>query len=484
MGNRETMALAVAGWALAVGCAHGRDAEPAAGASIEAPDDALKSCPGGDAAAAWVRLRQLEGQSGDQGLNRQQAELALGQALYCMGFYSPALATLDRSVRREGLRTSLDRTVADALERIDDRTPAHPIHSEVLRWLVFLSRRLPDWQEVLEPIGASQRADLDRPELADVRDDLLYLGGLARYRQGRFKDAVELFALIPATSRLAVKARLFEGATHVREYQAGPAVAAFKEALRISTGSQDPRLARFRDLANISLARTFYSTGQFELAIKHYDQIPPASVYFSQRLFEAAWANFMIDNHAKAVEHLRVLEAQAGDVAPEVNSEALLLKAAMLSSDGFQLQATAAIDAFNATVPQLYRQLKTLLEATPDDGASFALAVRVRARASGLPPAAERAAAHATSDRQMTIRFAHVQAVQDELVRYERADAAWKDSALGRFVLADLTIGKSEAVKDAGDLFRRRIKRLTEELGQQIKRLIQIPWEPIFLDKD
>lgn len=478
MGNRGIPVIALAGWAVAAGCAHGRRAEPATGAPVAAPDEALKSCAGLDARAAFVRLRELEGQAGGGETRRQAAELALGQALYCGGFYSEALATFDRSV--DGSRTSLDRSIADALSRIDDKTPTRAVPAEALRWLVFVSRRFPGWDQVLQPIAACQRTDLERPELADVRDDLLYLGGLARYRQGRLSEAVELFALIPATSPLAVKARLFEGATHVRGFQAGPAVAAFKEALRISEASSDPRLARFRELANISLARTFYSTGQFDLAIKHYDQIPAGSTYAGQRLFEAAWANFMIDNHARALEHLRALDGLAGDVAPEVMAEALLLKAAMLSSDGFQLQATAAIDAFNATVPPLFQQLKTMLETTPDDVALFNLAAKVRAGASGLPPTVHGAIRQVTSDRAMARRFERVFEIQDELARYgSKTDAGWKTSELGQVVLADLTLRQSEAVEEAGDLFRRRIRRLTDELAQQIRRLIQIPWEPL-----
>ena len=44
-------------------------------------------------------------------------------------------------------------------------------------------------------------------------------------------------------------------------------------------------------------------------------------------------------------------------------------------------------------------------------------------------------------------------------------------------VFADLTLQKSLAVNEAGDLSRRRINRLTEELAQLIKRVIKIEYE-------
>ena len=44
-------------------------------------------------------------------------------------------------------------------------------------------------------------------------------------------------------------------------------------------------------------------------------------------------------------------------------------------------------------------------------------------------------------------------------------------------MFADLTLQRSLAVNEAGDLARRRIKRLTEELSQLIKRVIKIEYE-------
>ena len=44
-------------------------------------------------------------------------------------------------------------------------------------------------------------------------------------------------------------------------------------------------------------------------------------------------------------------------------------------------------------------------------------------------------------------------------------------------MFADLTLQRSLAVNEAGDLARRRIKRLTEELSQLIKRVIKIEFE-------
>src|SRR5580698_9250237 len=135
-------------------------------------------------------------------------------------------------------------------DRIVQKGPSHAYYNATLKWLASLSRQLPDSTGILEKIGKYNRAELDQPALEKVRDELYFLLGKFYYQKGNFKDA----------------AKLFEGATHVRQYEAKPAVEAFKEVLRTAAQSEDPRIQPYADIANLSLARTFYSTGQFDLA--------------------------------------------------------------------------------------------------------------------------------------------------------------------------------------------------------------------------
>ena len=116
---------------------------------------------------------------------------------------------------------------------------------------------------------------------------------------------------MPTSSEFYVQAKLFEGATHVREYQAKPAVEAFKEVLRTAAESSDPRIKPFEDLANLSLARTFYSTGQYELATKYFDRVSQESYDWANSLFESSWANFMLkqQGYSKALGNIHTIQA-------------------------------------------------------------------------------------------------------------------------------------------------------------------------------
>jgi len=214
---------------------------------------AFKLYDGEDFYSSSIELNKVvEGESGDTEPNKQKAEFWMGKALYNMKFYSASLSYFDRIVQKG---------------------PSHAYYNATLKWLASLSRQLPDSTGILEKIGKYNRAELDQPALEKVRDELYFLLGKYFYQKGSFKEAVELFGTVPSSSEFYVQAKLFEGATHVREYQAKPAVESFKEVLRSAAESTDPRIKPFEDLANLSLARTFYSTDQFELATKYFDRV-------------------------------------------------------------------------------------------------------------------------------------------------------------------------------------------------------------------
>src|SRR4029077_1936454 len=201
---------------------------------------AFKLYDGTDYFSASIELSKvIEGESGDTEPNKQKAEFWMGKALYNMKFYSASLSYFDRIVQKG---------------------PSHAYYNATLKWLASLSRTPPDSTGILDKIGKYNPADLEQPALEKVRDELYFLLGKYYYQKGNFKEAVELFNTVPNSSEFYVQAKLFEGATHVREYQAAPAVESFKAVLRTAAESQDPRIKPFEDLANLSLARTFYST--------------------------------------------------------------------------------------------------------------------------------------------------------------------------------------------------------------------------------
>jgi tetratricopeptide (TPR) repeat protein len=392
--------------------------------------------------------------------SRMKAEFFMGKALYKLRFYSSSMTYFDKVVQKGG---------------------AHPHFNETLKWLAALSHELPESAGVLDKIGKYNRAEIDTPGLTTIRDELYFLLGKFHYTQGKFKEAIDLFEEVSPKSDFYVQAKLFQGATHVREYQARPAVDAFKEVLRVAAASRDPKIKPFEDLANLSLARTFYSTGQYDLAVKYFDRVSIASYDWPNSLFESSWANFNLEHagYAKALGGIHSIQAPYFEhfIKPESLAEALTVKATIYYYNCLYASASEAIAEFNNSVPALVQELKQAAEKYTDNDAFFDFAIKVRAADSALPAPVEHAVRAVLSDRSLARRFNYILQLDKELRQYENADPAWKSTAVANAVLTDITLQRSLMVNETGELARKRVERLVGELSSLLKRVIKIEYE-------
>jgi tetratricopeptide (TPR) repeat protein len=404
--------------------------------------------------------KAIEDQSSDE-LSRQTAEFKMGKSLYKLHFYSAAISYFDRIVQKGA---------------------SHPHYNETLQWLAALTRDVPDSAGVLEKIGKYDRSELENPQLSAVRDELYFLLGKFNYQKNNFKVAVELFNMVNPKSPFYVQAKLFEGATHVREYSAKPAVEAFKEVLRVAEESSDPKVRPFQDLANLSLARVFYSTGQFVLATKYFDRVSPESYDWPNSLFESSWANFMLKQagYSKALGNIHTLRAPFFEyfIKPESAAEALTVKATIYFYNCLFDRATDAISEFEETVPVVKQGLDELLKKTQGDNSQFFdMAVKIRAGKSGMKPIVERAARAVLTDRSLAKRFEYVRELDKEMTAHDKADPSWKTTAVANNIFSDIGVNRALMVNEAGEMARKRIERLVGEFAALHTRVIKIKFE-------
>ena len=404
--------------------------------------------------------KAIEDQASDE-LSRQAAEFKMGKTLYKLHFYSAAISYFDRIVQKGA---------------------AHPHYNETLQWLAALTRDVPDSAGVLEKIGKYDRTELENPQLASVRDELYFLLGKYYYTKNKFKEAVDLFNMVNPKSPFYVQAKLFEGATHVREYSAKPAVEAFKEVLRVAEDSSDPKVRPFQDLANLSLARVFYSTGQFVLATKYFDRVSPDSYDWPNSLFESSWANFMLKQagYSKALGNIHTLRAPFFEffIKPESAAEALTVKATIYFYNCLFERATDAIAEFEETVPEVKKGLDEMLKKYQGDNAQFFdQAAKVRMGRSGMKPIVERAARAVLTDRSLAKRFEYVRELDKEMAQYEKADPSWKSTAVATNISSDIGVNRALMVNEAGEMARKRIERLVGEFAALHTRVIKIKFE-------
>ena len=400
--------------------------------------------------SASIELQKvLDKESGDDAKNMQRAEFFMGKTLYQMGFYAASLAYFDRIVQAGD---------------------NHTYHGAALKWLAALSRVLPETSGILEKIGTYDASALEDPALASVKEELEFLLGRHFYRragEGDFEKAIALFQKVSRESEFFIKAKFFEGVTYVRMYQGKPAVDAFKDILII--GEEHPKQYRaedvenYRELAQLQMARVFYSTQQFDTSIKYFEKLDQNSADWTESLFEASWAYFMKTLNSKALGNIHTLNAPYFE--DQFFPESMLLKAVIYFKYCLYDQAQEAIEDFDTKYGPLGKNLKDLLAKYDDNNEFYEYVKKVKAGKAGLDATTERLVNSVLNDKTLLKTFAWVDELNHELDMLTKSDKAWQTTKVAADVLAALTVEQSVAQTNAGKIARDRIDRLQRELG-------------------
>jgi tetratricopeptide (TPR) repeat protein len=400
--------------------------------------------------SASIELKKvLDGESGDDAKNKQRGEFFMGKTLYQMGFYAGSLAYFDKIVKAGD---------------------AHTYHGATLKWLAALSRVLPETSGILQKIGSYDVAALGDPSLQSVHDELLFLLGRNHYNRGGdgdFDKAIALFRQVPRNSEFFIKAKFFEGVTYVRKYQGKPAVDAFKDILLI--GEERPAQYRaedidnYRELAQLQMARVFYSTQQFDTSIKYFEKLDQNSLDWPESLFEASWAYFMKTLNSKALGNIHTLNAPYFE--NQFFPESVLLKAVIYFKYCLYDQAEESVADFNEKYTPLTKNLTDLVAKYDDNAEFYEYVKKVKAGKAGLDPVTQRLVMSVLNDKTLLKTFAWVDELNHELEMLQKSDKAWQTTQVAAEVLQELTVQQSVAAADAGKVARDRVARLARELG-------------------
>jgi len=434
---------------------------------------ALKLYEASDYPMASIELNKvIEGQSNDDESNKQRAEFFMGKALFNLKYYSASLSYFDRIVQKG---------------------PEHRYYAKTLQWLASLARFLPDSAGTLEKIGKYTRADLDQPTLSPVRDELYYLLGRYHYSKGNFAEAVALFSAVPSQSDFYPKAKFLEGITYVRENKGQEAGNAFKAILRKVKEYPDPDkvpklLREYEELANLSLGRVFYTTHQYDQSIKYYERIPGpdtrtgAGPEWLPSLFEASWAYFQKDGDSKALGNIHSVNSPFFET--EFYPESYVLKAVIYFNRCNYDRSAEAIAEFNAIYPDLRRDIEGILGKFTDNAQFFDYTLKIKAGEAQLPIRLQRAVEGALNDKTLQKNLEYVAELDRELKAIDKSDPSWKSTAVAGNILQDLTLQRSLAANEAGDLARKRLQRLATEIQELVKQAIKVEFETLNGQKD
>ena len=418
--------------------------------------------------AALALYGVVAGESNDDAGNKQLAQYFLSISLYRMKLYQASYALFGFIA--------------------DDRN--HLKFNETLLWLAKLATQLPEPADIIERVGRyrdTEIAGFNNDKQKELYYQLNYMLGRYKYRNRQFEEAIRLFNKVEENSQYYIHAQFFAGTSYVQLKKSVPAVQAFQ---RIESAADDgveglEDEGRIRDLAFLSMARTYYSASirlnpetntptvdekKLSAAVKHWNQIESSSEYWLDALFEESWAYFMAGQYPKALGNIHTIQSPyfPGSFYPEAE----ILKAVIYFSNCNYDAATTVVARFNKRFVPIQEELQKVLARFKGEQQTepfFKFLLSVRDGSADLPPSIAGIVEASMSDRQLLRGIEYVRVLDEEMARFQQTPASFKGSGLGTQVQEVLKIARDLAVTDAGDLARQRYQRNLEELDEHLR---------------
>jgi hypothetical protein len=419
-----------------------------------------------EAAQALHRVRA--GETGDDPGNKQLAEYFLAIALYRLKFYQASYQIFSG--------------VAD--------NPNHLKFKETLLWLAKLATQLPEPADIIERVGKYNDEDLARFDNEQQRDlywQLNFMLGRYKYRNRQFEESIRLFQKVDRRSEYYVKAQFFTGVSYVQLRKAIPAVKAFQrieKALDEGVEGVDDE-DRMRDLAYLSMARTYYSSSitldaetnaptvnstKLSAAVKYWNQVDVTSEYWLDALFEESWAYFMAGDYPRSLGNIHTLGAPYFPNSFYPESE--VLKAIIYFTNCNYDAATTVVAKFNLRYTPIKDELEKILKNYKGENredAFFKFLLDVREGKGDIPAQVRPIVEIALSDRQLLRNIDYVKLLEEEEKRFKKSPADFQSSGLGMEVSDALKLARDLAVRQAGELALGRYQRYVDELNEHLR---------------
>ena len=417
--------------------------------------------------AALLLKRVVDGETGDDEGNKQIAQYHLSICLYRLQFYQASY---------------------DVFQKIAAR-PNHLKFKETLLWLAKLATQLPEPANIIQHVGnysAEQIKQFDNPQQKELYWQLNYMLGRFKYGKRQFEEAIQLFEGVEHASPYFVKAQFFMGISYVQLRKSVPAVACFQRIVKaIDEGVQGVEdEQRMRDLANMSMARTFYSAcitldkndaptideKRLSAAVKYWNLVDVASEYWLDALFEESWAYFMAGDYPHSLGNIHTIQSPYFPNA--FYPEADIVKAVIYFTLCQYDDATTVVARFQKKYEPIAKEMDGIMAKFKGEGQDekfFKFLLEVHDGNAKLSDAVKPIVENALSDRELLRNIEYVRELETETKRFEKAPKSFKDSPVGADVVDQIELAKNVAIRQAGKLARLRYKRNIDELREHLR---------------
>lgn len=242
--------------------------------------------------------------------------------------------------------------------------------------------------------------------------------------------------------------------------------------------------ARLRDLAFLSMARTYYSASvrlddnntptidaaKLSAAVKYWNRVDVASEYWLDALFEESWAYFMAGDYTHALGNIHTIESPyfPNSFYPEAD----ILRAVISFTICQYEDATTIVARMKKKYEPIKKDLEATLNRFKGEGSEqqfFQFLKDVRSGKANLPATIRPVVENALSDRQLLRNLEYVRLLDEEDARFKKAPSSFRSSPLGADVTDALQLARDLAVRNAGTLARERYQRNLDELNEHLR---------------
>jgi len=360
--------------------------------------------------------------------------------------------------------------------RIVDSGEDHPYFAKTIPWLLNIARQLPGFQ------GAREYLAQFEPTLfpEDSRNELAYMVGQYLYSVDSLEAALDVLRLIDRKQEeFHIKGRYLQGVVHARLNAAQESLEEFKEILRYQrdTGSRTKMMQDMYARTIMSMARIFYSTGDFEAALKYYDQIEKYSSLWLDAIFEKGWTYFRMGNYERAMGNLHTLNSPYFE--EQYFPESRVLQAVILYTNCRFEDAILVVDQFVKEYDGLRKDLKTQLEQNQDPADFYYWLSSLAQKGQEFSKMLKRIFNLALADRKLHRRFAFIVSLEREERLLESMRQSTVQKELAERLLAELVTYRELAIGETGELAMGRLDLKRRELQRLVSQAMKVKFEAL-----
>lgn len=342
---------------------------------------------------------------------------------------------------------------------------AHPHFEDSAPWIILIANRLPGNMDMLRRVNAFSPLFPDRIA-SRYHDEMAFLLGQHLYNAGELERALQFLGFVPEGSQYYMQALFLRGVTHVRLYDAREAARSFLHILSVierARGQRGVELRALAQLTELSVARTLYSTGDYERSLEYYSMIGQSSPYWLQAIFEAAWANFQLERYNVALGNLHTLNSPFFN--DQFYPEAPLLRAVIYFYNCRFAEVRRAIEDFTYTYEPLREELEQQIDALNSNREFYEFLINTEARmARRFNPRLQAIVNAALEDRTLTDSLEYISALDTELRLIRTVDRGWSNSEFARYIFDQTTESREVAISQAGQMVRNRLQAILDDL--------------------